>query len=190
MRPSPLLLAATLLLAWGPLAAERPFIDTPEPITPKSVKPGRKWAEDEIRLPSWPQESDLVEIKTDAGGPRFTHYLDLNSLSTGEDGVVRYTIVTESASGARNLTFEGLRCTPRGAYKIYAYGAKGGFHDTSIAEQWQDIDERGDDQYRIELWRHYLCVPRLFKARPQREQVRLLRSGRVPEIENRGFLTE
>jgi hypothetical protein len=183
------MLAVGCLLVSGPLRADRTFIDEPEPFTPKSVKPGRKWTEGEVRLPSWPNERDLVEIKTDSADARFTYYLDVDSLSTGDDGVVRYTVVAESASGARNLTFEGIRCTPRGAYKIYAYGANGKFMPADVAGEWQRIDPRGIDVFRTELWQHYLCVPRLFKPRPERDQIRMLRSGRVPAIENRGFLT-
>lgn len=182
------LVALWLLHTSTPMAEERPFIDNPEPIVPKSVKPGQKWSEGEVRLPAWPRDQDLVEIPLDRADPRFTYLLDLNSLSTGDDDVVRYTVIAESASGARNLTFEGLRCTPKGAYKLYAYGTDGRFRPTDIAGDWLPIDG-GDDVYRRELWRHYLCVPRLFKPRARRDQVRMLKSGRVPEVEHRGFLT-
>jgi hypothetical protein len=188
-RASSILVVLGIYLGCQSAQAERPFIDSPEPITPKSVQPGRQWTESEFRLPAWPQERNLVEIDTNAPDSRFTHFLDVNSLVTGNDGVVRYTVVAESASGSRNVTFEGLRCTPRGQYKVYAYGTDGRFLPTTVAEQWQPIDPRGIDAYRAELWRHYLCVPRLLKPRPKKDQVRMLRSGRVPAVENQGFLT-
>ena len=183
------MLAAGLILAAPPLFAARPFIDEPEPITPKSVEAGPKWGEEQFRLPAWPDDRNLVAIKTDTSDARFTHYVDINSLTTGKDEVVRYTVVAESTTGTRNVTFEGMRCTPHGAYKEYAYGVNGKFVPTAVADQWRTLDKGGIDAYRTELWRYYLCVPRLFKPRPKNEQVRMLRSGRVPGVENRGFIT-
>jgi hypothetical protein len=188
-RASTVLAVLGIFLISPSAQAERPFIDSPEPITPKSVQSGRKWTEGDISLPAWPQERNLVEINTDDPDARFKHLLDVNSLVTGDDGVVRYTVVAESASGSRNVTFEGLRCTARGQYKVYAYGNDGRFLPTTVAEQWQPVDPRGIDAYRTELWRHYLCIPRLLKPRPKKDQVHMLRSGRVPAVENQGFLT-
>ncbi|KAA6182700.1 hypothetical protein F2Q65_17520 [Thiohalocapsa marina] len=164
-------------------------MNDPEAPVPSSVKDPEPWQEEDVQLPAWPRDADLVELKLDAPDDRFRHYIDLRSLSTGRDGVVRYTLVTESDSGARNINFEGLRCTPKGRYKVYAYGANQQFMPTTVGEDWQLIDERATDTSRYELWRHYLCVPRLFKPRDRKQQVRLLRNGRVPQVENTGFLT-
>ncbi|MGB5736611.1 MAG: CNP1-like family protein, partial [Thiohalocapsa sp.] len=156
----------------GPQAyAETPFVNDPEMPAPSSVREGRKWQEQDVRLPAWPRDADLVEIKVDGPADEFRHAIDIRSLTTGSDGVVRYTLVTESTSGARNVSFEGLRCTPKGKYKTYAYGDGSRFSLTGNAEQWIEIDERARDYFRYELWRHYLCVPRLFKPRDQKDQV-------------------
>jgi len=171
------------------LAAETPFVNDAEMGPPSSVKEGRKWQEETVRMPPWPRDADLVEVKLDHSNTAFRQYIDTKSLNTGSDGVVRYTLVAESDSGARNVSFEGLRCTPKGKYKTYAYGAGSRFTPTSIAEDWRPVDERASDRLHFELWEHYLCVPRLFKPRPKNDQVRMLKSGRVPAIENSGFLT-
>jgi hypothetical protein len=168
---------------------DSPFVFGPEEVVPKSVKPGEKWKEGRVRLPDWPRDQDLVPLSLDRADSRFTYSVDTRSLSIGEDGVVRYTLVAETATGNRNLSFEGLRCTPNGAHRVYAFGQDGRFQIMPGDSDWQGIDRTGADPARHELWRHYLCVPRLFKPRPKRDQVRMLRSGRVPEIENRGFLT-
>jgi hypothetical protein len=191
--PLRLLLAPLLTLAVNAVVAETPFVNDAAPDAPSSVRDGRKWQEEAVRMPAWPSDGDLIEIKVDGPGGRLRHYIDQKSLSTGSDEVVRYTLVTESDSGARNLSYEGLRCTPKGRYKIYAYGSgqgsSGRFTPTGIAEEWREVDERSNEAFRYELWRHYLCVPRLLKPRDRKDQVRMLRSGRVPQVENAGFLS-
>ncbi len=189
MRLSNLILCLNLSMAIVSARAESPFVFGPEEVVPKSIKPGAKWTEGAINLPNWPKNSDLIKVSLDRTDGRFTYYLDRASLETGHDGVVRYTIVAEASSGARNVTFEGIRCTPGGTYRIYAFGHNGAFKLATGGDDWQQIATSPDDRAREELWRHYLCVPRLFKPRPKPDQLRMLRSGRVPDIDNRGFLT-
>lgn len=193
---APLLLSlacgALGLAAWGSGAMgqeESPFVFGHEEIVPKSVKPGAKWKEGEVELPAWPKDSNLVEVPLDQPDDRFTYFIDEASLDTGEDGVVRYTLVAAAQTGARNINYEGIRCTPRGAYRIYAYGHAGKFRLAAAADDWQPIATAAPGNVRVELWRHYLCIPRLFEARPTRDQRRMLRSGRVPQSDNSGFLT-
>lgn len=173
----------------SPASAESPFVFGPEEVVPKSIKPGAKWMEGAVSLPAWPKDVNLIEIRLDRADALFTYSIDRASLATGRDGVVRYTIVAEASGGARNVTFEGIRCTPNGAYRIYAFGHSGTFKLATGGDDWQPIGVSASDTARKELWRHYLCVPRLFKPRPKRDQLRMLRTGRVPEIENSGFLT-
>lgn len=189
MRLSSLILCLSLSTFILSASAESPFVFGPEEVVPKSIKPGAKWTEGSIKLPAWPKDSDLIEISLDRTDDRFNYYIDRKSLDTGRDDVVRYTIVAEASSGARNVTFEGIRCTPGGAYRIYAFGHDGTFKLATGADDWQQIATSSDNPAREELWRHYLCVPRLFKPRPKRDQLRMLRSGRVPENDNSGFLT-
>ncbi|MCF7977957.1 MAG: CNP1-like family protein [Chromatiaceae bacterium] len=189
MRLSNLAMCLLLSTMVTPASAESPFVFGPEEVVPKSIKPGAKWKEGAVSLPAWPKDVDLIEIRLDRPDALFTYSIDRASLATGRDGVVRYTIVAEAGSGARNVTFEGIRCTPNGAYRIYAFGHGRAFKLATGGDDWQPIGASASDAVRKELWRHYLCVPRLFKPRPARDQLRMLRSGRVPEIENSGFLT-
>lgn len=185
------LLAAMFMLGAAAVAAsDSPFIFGPDEVVPKSVKPGEKWREGRVELPNWPRDNDLIPLALDRASPQFDYYIDGASLSTGVDQVVRYTLVAETQSGARNISFEGIRCTPQGAFRIYAFGQGDRFSPTSNPMDWQRIDRPGADPARLELWRHYLCVPRLFKPRTRSQQLRMLRSGRVPEIDNSGFLAE
>jgi len=187
------LLSVALSLPGADTQADTPFVNDAEMDAPSSVRDGKQWQEGPVRMPAWPRDADLVEIKIDGPADDFRHSIDIRNLATGSDGVVRYTLVTESNSGARNLSFEGLRCTPKGKYKSYAFGNGSRFSPVGDpagnSEQWQPIDERSRDRFRYELWRHYLCVPRLFKPRDRKDQIRMLKSGRVPNVENAGFLS-
>ena len=189
-------LAAAVLLALslGPATAgphpDTPFVNDAEPDAPKSVKPGRMWEEGDFSLPAWPRDADLIEVKLDGPPQPVTHYIDARSLKTGSDGVVRYTLVTETASGTRSVAFEGMRCTPKGRWKVHAFGTDGSFTPTRLGDEWQFVDDAGSDPLHYDLWRHYLCEHRNFVARPTNQQVRMLRSGRVPRVENANFLAD
>jgi hypothetical protein len=189
-----LIIAGLLALASTHAAADRysdgPFVNDAEPDAPRSVKPGRKWQENAATLPAWPRDADLVEVPLDIPDGAMTHYIDKRSLSTGSDDVVRYTLVSESASGARNVSFEGLRCTARGRWKTYAYGVDGRLTRAGVNDDWIEIRGQETDPLHYDLWRHYLCIPRAFKPRPQRSQIRGLQSGRAPTANNLDFLTD
>ena len=183
--------AATFLLLFClspvPAAAERTFIDEPEPITPSSVREREPWKEQAVDLPPWPRDQDLVEFELDTRTP-FRYFIDAKNLRTGADGVVRYTLVAESRSGTRNVSFEGLRCTPKGTYRVYAYGANGRF-EAVTGENWQSATTGAGDQLHRELHGHFLCGPMTFEPRPKKDMVRALR-GNIRSRENTGFLPD
>lgn len=190
-----LLCAALLALSGsgctgGGAYRDTPFVTDAAPDAPKNVTPGRKWQEGTVTLPAWPRDEDLMEVKVDGPEQPLTHYIDTRSLRTGTDGVVRYTLVAKSSTGARNVSFEGLRCTPRGRWKTYAYGIDGRFEPAANTDTWREISGGTSDRLHFDLWRHYLCIPRAFVPRPTREQLHLLRSGRVPGNDNAGFITQ
>ncbi len=168
-------------------AKERAFVDEPEPPTSSRVEDPELWSEKSSSLPPWPNDSDLVEFQLDNDAAPFRYLIDANHLAIGEDKVVRYTLVVESQSGARNVSFEGLRCTPKGEYKIYAYGAGDRFQPIDGAD-WQPVPSYGDQLHR-ELHGHFLCVPLKFAPRPKNDMVRALQ-GPINPRQNTGFMPE
>lgn len=168
-------------------AEERVFIDTPEAPAPSSIQERTPWEEIRSALPPWPADTDLIEFELDAPSP-FRYFIDGRHLTIGKDDVVRYTLVARSASGAHNISFEGIRCTPGGLYQIYAYGSGDAFQ--SVPEpDWKSIaDDPGDSLHR-ELHGHFLCGPKTFEPRPRRDIVRALK-GQIAERENAGFLSD
>jgi hypothetical protein len=107
-------------------------------------------------------------------GVPFRFYIDGRTLSVDtRDGVVRYTLVAESTSGARNVSFEGIRCTLKGAYRIYGYGTGDGFSPIGPSD-WATIPAHGTEAFRRDLWRHNFCVPRETRPRTKQEILRAL----------------
>ena len=168
-------------------AKERAFVDEPEPPTSSRVEDPEMWSERSSSLPPWPKDSDLVEFRLDNDTSSFRYFMDANHLAIGEDKVVRYTLVAASPSGARNVSFEGLRCTPKGEYKIYAYGAGDRFQPIAGAD-WQPVPSRGD-QLHQELHGHFLCVPLKFAPRPKKDMIRALQ-GPINPRQNTGFMPD
>lgn len=69
----------------------------------------RFWSEVEVQLPQDGPSNDLRPFYVSANTP-LTFAIDAKSLSIGKDDVTRYVIVITSPSGARQITFEGIRC--------------------------------------------------------------------------------
>jgi hypothetical protein len=182
-----LVIAALFLVPALGRAQERPFIDEPEHFTSNRVQEGEPWKEGSAGLPPWPADSDLVEFHVDGEPSPFRYFIDGKHLSVGSDGVVRYTLVVESSTGVRNVSFEGLRCTLRGVYKVYAYGSGGSFK--RVEEDWQPIQERGNDPYHRDLYQALLCVPLKMEPRPKKDMIRAL-EGHVHRRDNAGFLPD
>jgi len=117
--------------------------------------PPAPWREQPVELPAYPEEGRLLEIVVTAGNYPYSVYIDPEALSVGADRVVRYTAVVTSASGARNITYEGLLCGTR-EYRRYAYGANGTWQALNDMP-WERIRESGMGHYRYALYRGYLC---------------------------------
>ncbi|MCW5605336.1 MAG: hypothetical protein KIT18_12415, partial [Burkholderiales bacterium] len=68
----------------------------------------KPWAEIVTQIPAYPKSENLLPF--DAGSAtshRF--FIDAASISVGEDGVIRYTLMIRTAGGATNVSFEGIR---------------------------------------------------------------------------------
>jgi len=183
-----ILLLALLSIPVVSAKSERQFVDEPEPMAPKGFDDeDPSWEEGATSLPPWPKDGDLVEVMVDDPAPRFRSYIDSRNITVGSDQAVRYTLVLEAKSGTRNLSFEGMRCTPSGDYKIFAYGTGGRFQ--KVDNEWQSLHGRGQDKVRTDLHRNILCVPLKFEPRPKKDMIRAMRS-RIPLEGDSGFMSE
>jgi hypothetical protein len=181
----PLLLI--LCLGMSAPSARNAFVTDAEPAPPSSIEPGKPWAEMDAALPPWPKDADLIELVPDGPPSTFRYFIDRRNLRIGADGVVRYTLVAESSNGARNLSVEGIRCTPKGSHKVYAYGVSGRFD--RVEGDWRSISGQAGERYLQDLWRFHICVPQGFKPRPESDMIRSL-TGRISPRQNMGFQSD
>ena len=136
-----------------------------------------RWKEGEVALPRYPVEADLIEFEVGAG-TAFRFFIDPASLSVGDDGVVRYTLVARSASGVANISYEGMRCHST-AYKVFARGADGRW---SLRQgEWQVIEVKTIQRWHNVLYREYLC-PHRRPINSAAEGVQALRQGVHPAL--------
>jgi len=144
------LLATCLVLLVGSSAMGSQ--DAPGP----AFIPPPPWQEQAGALPAYPADTDLLAFPVDLPGSAQTFSIDAKSLSVGDDRVVRYSAVITSASGARNVLYEGIRCEKR-EYRTYAYGTASGSFRPAEKEPWRDINALGWGKFRAVLLEHFLC---------------------------------
>ncbi len=156
-------------------AKDRPFLDEMSNEN-KLVEDGAPWKEGTHSLPPYPQEDDLAAFNVDLPGSPFTYLLDERHLSVGEDGVVRYTLVIRSKSGAWNVSHEGMRCNVR-EIKVYAYGGGRGVLKAMKHPQWERMNINDPTRYHMDLREFYLCPPDQTEPNSKEEIVRLLHTA-------------
>lgn len=135
------------------------------------------WKEGEVSMPPPVEESRLRSFYVSSASPnRF--FVDEGSLSVGDDGVIRYTLVVRTPGGAENITFEGLRCAT-GERRIYASGRKEGEWVPMKNSAWQPISDNAYNRPRAALaFEHFCDGPAA--PRDREHALRLLRTPRDP----------
>ncbi|MEO1767212.1 CNP1-like family protein [Thiobacter aerophilum] len=160
-----LLLAPTAHAAWGEFEYD---FDNEKP-----------WVELEAQLPPYPRlEAALPFFVSAATDNRF--FIDPQSISVGEDGVVRYALIVISPSGATNITFEGMRCGAH-EFKIYAFG-RGGQWARNRYAQWKPIEYKDRNRQHHMLYDDFFC-PGGIIAKDAPEIVFALKRGIHPRAE-------
>ena len=126
----------------------------------------RPWQEVETQLPAKPADADIVPFEV-SGGTSYHFGIDTKSLSIGTDDVYRYTLIATSAQGARNVSYEGIRCETS-QKKVYAIGRADGTWVKSRSAAWAPIVDVGINRQDAALLREYFC-PDGYAARTPRE---------------------
>lgn len=135
----------------------------------------KPWQEIAIQLPAPPKMENLVEF--DVGEKSImTFAVDINSIAVGDDGVVRYTLVSRSPSGAESISYEGIRCETR-ERKLYAFGRKDGSWSRSRRDQWEVFTGTVANRQHAALSRGYFCSSKAVEG-DAKDIVRRLRDKR------------
>ncbi len=132
------------------------------------------WAELQQQLPAYPADENLIPLDVGSASPhRF--FVDGKSVSTAADGVVRYTLVVKTAGGAKNVSFEGMRCESR-EQKYYATGLGNGAWARARNPRWRFIEPKRVDTQYVTLFSEYFCRLK-YVAGTAEEMVQALRRG-------------
>lgn len=134
----------------------------------------KPWAEIEVQLPAFPETGNLIPFRV--GYHTDTQYLiDGSSLSLGADGVIRYTLLVISASGAKNISYEGLRCATA-ERRVYAFGRPDKTWSKARGNQWNRLRGSTNNHY-VDLYSNYFCIVGAPDFRNVDDIRRVLRSG-------------
>lgn len=120
------------------------------------------WQEVAVQLPAAPKPENLAEFEV-SGSTTLRFSVDVTSISTGDDGVVRYTLVSRSPSGAQGISYEGIRCESY-EKKLYAFGQKDGSWTRSRRDQWDLITGTGANRQHAALARDYFCRHKIIEG--------------------------
>ena len=110
------------------------------------------WKESDVPPPPAYDMSKLLTFEVTRSSP-LVYGVDPASFSISKtDGIVRYVVVATSPSGAKNVIYEGLRCST-GEVKTYARARPDGSWAPVANSEWKSV-------YDISLPRHSLRFAR------------------------------
>ncbi|HYD63475.1 MAG TPA: CNP1-like family protein [Noviherbaspirillum sp.] len=115
----------------------------------------KPWQEVAVQMPAAPRQENLVPFYVSATATQ-TFSIDTKSLTVGTDGVIRYTLVSISDSGARNVSYEGIRCATF-EKKLYAFGQADGSWSRSRRDQWERINSYASNRQHAALAKDFFC---------------------------------
>lgn len=123
------------------------------------------WKELQTKIPVLSEEG-LEEVEIDHGPPGLAYQVDMDTLSVGEDDVVRYWLVTTSGGRVTNVIFEGIHCA-EAMHKAYAYASPRRMSLIKPVKnpKWVAVRGAKNNDYHDELMNFYFC----WKGSPRTE---------------------
>ena len=158
---------------------------------------GKPWAELQAQLPAYPKAENLLPFDAGPASDNF-HYIDAPSIAVGGDGVVRYTLVIKSPTGAMNVTYEGMRCATDGKResarldllilkfqvtekRLYAIGRDDETWVRARVSKWEELEDVSQHYAQRALARYFFC-PANSIVRNEKEAIQALKSGSHPRV--------
>lgn len=133
------------------------------------------WQEAAVVFPAVPAvEGMQAFFVSAAAGNRFL--VDPASITVGGDGVVRYVLLVETPGGARNMTFEGIRCASR-EKRIYASARRDGSWSPSRNKVWEKIRDIAPNRQHAALFLDYFCPGGVIVSTPDEARDALNKGG-------------
>jgi hypothetical protein len=150
-------LVRQVTLGLGFLCCVNAFAQRAEPLNRNFEE--KTWEEQKSELPAFPKDDNLKEVNV---GPvtSFRFFVDASSVDVGTDGVVRFTLVARSQSGATNVSFEGIRCQTQ-ERKMYAVGRSDGTWAQARDPRWSSLARQYINPVHTVLIEDYFCPLRV-----------------------------
>ncbi len=125
----------------------------------------KQWEEAAIQLPQAPKPENLLPFYVSAT-TSYSFAIDSQSLTVGPDGVIRYTLVASSDAGAKNVSYEGIRCESY-EKKLYAFGQPDGTWSLSRRDQWERISTHVTNRQHAALVKDYFCLEKTISGKAE-----------------------
>lgn len=125
----------------------------------------KPWQESAIELPAAPRPENLLPFYVSPTATQ-SFAIDANSLSVGADGVIRYTLVATSEAGARNVSYEGIRCATY-EMKLYAFGQQDGTWSRSRKNRWERVNPNTLNRQHAALAKDYFCLEKMVAGKAE-----------------------
>jgi len=122
----------------------------------QSTEDGPDWKESEVPAPPAFDASKLItfEVSTNSS---LTYGVDPASIRiSNSDGLVRYVMMATSAGGARNVMYEGIRCST-GEFKTYARYSPDGRWNTVANAEWRTMFGKMPSRHALQFARAGAC---------------------------------
>jgi hypothetical protein len=126
----------------------------------------KPWEEIAVQIPAQPKQENLVSFEPLNATASYSFEIDDKSLTLGSDGVIRYIVVATSRSGAKNISYEGIRCSTF-EKKLYAFGRQDGSWARSRQDKWERIVRRTGVNYQETLALEYFCQNKTVAGTPK-----------------------
>lgn len=142
MKLKPAFLA--LLLGMTCTAWAQPAVDDPD------------WKESEVPPPPAFDVSKLITFDVSPNAS-LVYGVDPSTIRiSNSDGVVRYVVVATSASGARNVMYEAIRCST-GEFKTYARYSPDGHWSPLAHPEWRSLFENMPSKHALRFAKAGAC---------------------------------
>lgn len=106
------------------------------------------WKERPVERPELSDESNWAQIDFSAASQSIRFFIDLESLSLSDDGVLHYLVVLRNRSSVSRVYFEGMNCR-KNAFKRYAWARVGGPYTEPKKTRWHTIGANTRDYHYV-----------------------------------------
>lgn len=146
------------------------------------------WAQRDAELMDWkegaippPPAFDVAKLLTFevSAASSLVYGVDPATLSIADDGIVRYVMVATSASGVRNVFYEGLRCSS-GEFKTYARYTPEGAWIKVTRPEWRSVFGNLPSRHALQFARSGAC-DNMTPASSVNEIVRRLKASKFSQ---------